>query len=136
MQTASTLSAFEQLLMAGRPNANIDDMLGDAPKVDFCEAALKRDSTSNSYLVTVIFVCLFGLSVTGLLFIAVSILYSKKLQSHPQPMIAWICIAEACMSYNAIVEVLNPVYIICYFSLYKFLGVSLFHSDMDYDEYR
>ena len=51
-------------------------------------------------------------------------------------MIAWICIAEACMSYNAIVEVLNPVYIICYFSMYKFLGVSLFRTDLSNEDFR
>lgn len=50
----------------------------------------------------------------------------KKLQSHPQPMIAWICIAEACMSYNALIEVLNPVMIICYTKSYQILGYSLF----------
>ena len=51
-------------------------------------------------------------------------------------MIAWICIAEACMSYNALMEVINPVYMICYFSMYKVLGVSLFKTDMTEDDYR
>ena len=46
-------------------------------------------------------------------------------------MIAWICIAEACMSFNALMEVLNPVGIICYFSFYRILGISLFHYHMD-----
>jgi len=112
------------------------DSLGDAPNVDFCDNVLNRTSTTSSNLVTVIFVSLFVLSVTGLLFIAASIFFSDKLQSHPQPMIAWICIAEACMSYNALLEVINPVYIICYFSLYKLLGVSFGKTHMSDDTYR
>ena len=48
-------------------------------------------------------------------------------------MIAWICIAEACMSFNALMEVFNPVYIICYFSFYRILGYSLFKTDMSED---
>jgi len=29
-------------------------------------------------------------------------------------LIAYICIAEACMSFNALVQVIGPVYFICY----------------------
>jgi len=46
-------------------------------------------------------------------------------------MIAWICIAEACMSYNALMEVINPVFVICYFSSYRILGYSLFRFDQN-----
>ena len=46
-------------------------------------------------------------------------------------MIAWICIAEACMSWNALVEVISPVTFICYFQTYRFLGFSLFKTNMD-----
>ena len=50
-------------------------------------------------------------------------------------MIAYICIAEACMSWNALMEVLNPVYVICYISSYKILGYSLFKGgDLREDE--
>ena len=41
-------------------------------------------------------------------------------------MIAWICIAEACMSFNALMEVLNPVTIICYFSFWRIFGYTTF----------
>ena len=37
-------------------------------------------------------------------------------------MIAYICLAEACMSYNALIEVINPMYFICYTSSYKILN--------------
>lgn len=46
-------------------------------------------------------------------------------------MIAWICIAEACMSWNALMEVINPVSFICYFQTYRFLGFSLFKTNMN-----
>ena len=85
-----------------------------------------RVSSTKTDIITLIFVVLFSLSVLGLIFIATTILYSSKLQTHPQPMIAYICIAEACMSWNALMEVLNPVYVICYISSYKILGYSLF----------
>jgi len=41
-------------------------------------------------------------------------------------MIAWICIAEACMSYNALIEVINPVMVICYLSTYRIYGWTTF----------
>jgi hypothetical protein len=98
----------------------------------FCDEYL---DTSNSdevtNIVTAIFCVLFALSVLGLVFIATTIMCNKKLQTHPQPMIAWICIAEACMSYNALMEVLNPVTVICYFSSYRVLGFTLLHDHID-----
>jgi len=50
-------------------------------------------------------------------------------------MIAWICIAEACMSFNALMEVINPVDVICYFDSYRLLGMSLFKTDMSEETY-
>ena len=49
-------------------------------------------------------------------------------------MIAWICLAEACMSYNALIEVLNPVFFICYFSTYRILGYTIFKDTHDMNE--
>ena len=37
-------------------------------------------------------------------------------------LIAMICLAEACLSYNALFQVLDPVYISCYFGLEKLLA--------------
>lgn len=79
-------------------------------------------------MITLIFVALCCLSMFGLIFIATTILYSKKLNTHPQPMIAYICIAEACMSWNALIQVLNPVYVICYLNSFKILGYTLFKT--------
>jgi hypothetical protein len=46
-------------------------------------------------------------------------------------MIAWICIAEACMSYNALIEVMNPLYFICYFSTYRIFDYTTFKKPSD-----
>ena len=100
-------------------------MLGDDPPA-FCDPYLSDEGSGNSDLIRLIFALLFFFSVMGLIFIATTIMYSNKLQSHPQPMIAWICIAEACMSYNALMEVLNPVMVICYVSAWRILGYTLF----------
>ena len=101
--------------------------LGLAPP-KFCEMYL--DTESQNDVVRLIFFVLFLFSVMGLIFIATTIMYSNKLQSHPQPMIAWICIAEACMSYNALMEVLNPMFVICYLSSWRLLGYTV-GKDMD-----
>ena len=83
-----------------------------------------------------VFFIFFALSAFGLIYIATSIMSDKKLQSHPQPMIAWICIAEACMSYNAFIEVLNPVTFICYISSYRLLGWTLFKDVETENDYK
>ena len=96
---------------------------------EFCEPFLDSAQSTSSTVedaITFTYVALFALSVLGLIFIASTIVYNDKLQTHPQPLIATICIAEACMSYNALMEVINPVLIICYFSTYRILGYTLF----------
>ena len=62
-----------------------------------------------------VFFGLCTLSISGLLIIAGTIIFNKKLQAHPQHLIAYICIAEACMSYNALILLFGPTYISCYF---------------------
>ena len=74
-----------------------------------------------------IFVLLFLMSVAGLAFVSITIFYDKRLQAHPQPLIAYICVAEALMSWNALLQVLNPVYISCYFGLDQILSWTLFN---------
>lgn len=44
-------------------------------------------------------------------------------------MIAWICLAEACMSYNALIEVLNPVWVICKLGTYRLLALTYFEIE-------
>ena len=47
-------------------------------------------------------------------------------------MIAWICIAEACMSYNALIEVINPMIVICYIGSYKIFGMTTGKDETEY----
>lgn len=76
-----------------------------------------------------IYIVLWLLSTVGLLFIATTIFYNQKLQAHPQMLIAYICMAECCMSYNALVQVVGPVYATCYFGLDKMFAWTLFQGD-------
>ena len=122
----SVADVFQEFLLREDPEPeNYDDV------DEFCaKYSFTSDTTSTDvYMFT--FVSLFIISVLGLLFIASTIFYNNKLQSHPQPMIAWICIAEACMSWNALMEVINPVSVICYFSFYRVFGITIFHYHMD-----
>ena len=119
------------------PPLTFDDgiIVGQKPP-EFCEKYLNESSGGDIYveIIRLLFCVLFALSVAGLIFIASTIMFNKKLQTHPQPMIAWICLAEACMSYNALIEVLNPVFFICYFSTYRILGYTIFRDVKDPDE--
>jgi hypothetical protein len=69
------------------------------------------------------FAGLAGFSIIGLSFIATTIFMNKKLQGHPQPMIAIMCVVEACMAYNALIQVIGPPYFACYFYLNKFMAI-------------
>lgn len=44
-------------------------------------------------------------------------------------LIAQICLAECCMSWNAFIQVVGPVYINCYFGLSKIFSFSLFQGE-------
>lgn len=57
---------------------------------------------------------------------AQTIFYNVKLQTHPQLVIAYICMAEAMMSYNALIQVIGPVYVSCYFGMDQVLSWTLF----------
>jgi hypothetical protein len=74
-----------------------------------------------------IFIVLFIFSVTGLAFVSLTILYDKRLKAHPQPLIARICVVEALMSYNALLQVLNPVYVACYLGLNQVMSWTFFN---------
>ena len=50
-----------------------------------------------------LFFALCLLSVLGLAFVATTIFSNKRLQAHPQMLIAYICVAEACMSFNGLI---------------------------------
>lgn len=54
-----------------------------------------------------------SISIICLLVVSFTIFIDKRLRSHPQPLIAYICLFEAMMSWNALMAVLNPVYVSC-----------------------
>ena len=113
------------------PSSHNGNILGAAAPA-FCDDYLQN--TGGKYdVIRLAFFILFMFSVMGLIFIATTIMYSNKLQSHPQPMIAWICIAEACMSFNALMEVLNPVMVICYLSSWRLFGYTI-GADMETED--
>ncbi len=95
--------------------------------MNYCEQyiiAFNGNSTTNQTSANVqrlLFTGLFIISVIGLIFVACTIIYNKKLQAHPQMLIAMICLAEACLSYNALLQVIDPVYFSCYFGIEKLL---------------
>ena len=88
-----------------------------------------EDSSSSQQVYRLVYVLLCAFSIGGLIFISSMILYNKKLQSHPQLLIAYICIAEACMSWNALLEVINPISIICYLDMEYMFARSIFQSE-------
>jgi hypothetical protein len=79
-------------------------------------------------------VLLFVLSIAGLAFVSLTILFDKRLRAHPQPLIAYICIVEALMSWNALLQVLNPVWVSCYFGLNQILAYTTGHFQASFDQ--
>ena len=75
------LSPFEMLLEAA-VGAEHESSL---PPLDepFCNSFNFSEVNTRQQVYTFVFVSLFCMSVIGLLFIATTILYSDKLQSHP-----------------------------------------------------
>ncbi|MFO0116786.1 MAG: hypothetical protein ACK521_03965 [bacterium] len=76
---------------------------------------------------------LFAASIAGLAFVSMTIIFDKRLRAHPQPLIAYICIVEALMSYNALLQVLNPVWVSCYFGLNQILAWTNFAFNASFD---
>ena len=77
------------------------------------------------------FASLCFLSITGLIFIAITIFRNPKLQAHPQKLIAYICVVEACMSWNALMQVIGPVLVLCYFGAEQIWSYTVPNQSMD-----
>ena len=85
-----------------------------------------NSSTANSeYALFLIYTLMAFCSIICLCIVALSIFYNKELRLHPSPIIAFICICEAIMSWNALIMYLTPKYVVCYANLYIFLSVSV-----------
>ena len=57
------------------------------------------------------------LSMFGSMFVATIIFSSKKLQVHPQRLIAYTCMSEAISSFNGVIWAMNTEYVIDYLDL-------------------
>lgn len=110
------------------------DVEGWTNCADFVENYGDKVDSQEVEVERFIFAGLFTLSIMGLLFIASTIFSTKKLQAHPQPLIAWICVAEALMSYNALTQLLNPNYVACYFGLEKVWSYTVFNFNPTQEE--
>ena len=66
----------------------------------------------------------------GSMFVATMIFSSKKLQVHPQRLIAYTCLSEAISSFNGVIWAMNTKYIIDYLDLHVVFARSvLFQND-------
>ena len=69
-----------------------------------------------------IFASLAILSILSLTIVALSIICNKKLNTHPSPLIAKICIVEAIGCWSALMRYIRPKIVICYFQSYALFG--------------
>jgi hypothetical protein len=74
------------------------------------------------------------MSIAGLAFVSLTILFDKRLRAHPQPLIAYICIVEALMSWNALLQVLNPVWVSCYGGLNQIFAWTTGHFNASFEQ--
>jgi hypothetical protein len=81
---------------------------------------MNKDSNSSELkqVQRAIFSALAIMSILGLGIVALTIFKNKKLNAHPSPLIARICLVEAVMCWNALLRFLNTEIPICYFKLY------------------
>ena len=79
----------------------------------YCEAyntlnatltAEELDENRNLYIQRALFLILAIFSITGLSIVALTIFYNDKLNQHPSPLIARICLVEAIMCWNALMR--------------------------------
>jgi len=77
-----------------------------------------QSNDEASQIKRAIFTALAFLSIMGLMIVAGTIYTNKKLNAHPSPLIATICLVEAIMCWNALFRFLGPAVPVCYFKLY------------------
>ena len=67
-------------------------------------------------------------SMLGSMFVATMILSSKKLQVHPQTLIAYTCMSEAISSFNGAIWAMRTTQIIEYLDLNTLFSMTFFYS--------
>ena len=74
------------------------------------------------------------LSMFGSMFVATMIFTSKKLQVHPQTLIAYTCLSEAISSFNGAIWAMGTEFIIEYLDLHIVFARSVLFNDAAKDE--
>ena len=72
----------------------------------------------------------------GSVFVATTILFSKKLQVHPQRLIAYVCLCEAISSFNGVIWTIDTEIVIKYLELEKLLKGTIFYAHLNEDTLR
>ena len=87
-----------------------------------CENYVEISSDQkNAYQIRGYMAILSGISILCLVTVAMTIMSDKRLQQHPQPMIACICVVEAVLNFSALIQLFDPTYVGCYFNLHNFM---------------
>lgn len=105
-------------------NDTWDDMSTFCTDEILTQFSTQDNKTQTLYIQRAIYCTLAVLSILGLIIVALSIFYNKKLREHPSPLIARICLVEAIMCWNSLMRFLEPKYIICYFNQYAILAAT------------
>lgn len=104
----------------------------DTKVTQFCsDRSLIIADRSNEYVSRLVSVVLAILSMMGLITVALTIFYNKKLRQHPSPLIAYICIVEAINCWSSLLRFLKTSTIICYFNLYTIFDYTRFKNPKD-----
>jgi hypothetical protein len=83
---------------------------------------------SNIFLDTALMIFVGLISMLGSLFVATTIMFSKKLQAHPQTLIAYTCICEAISSFNGVIYTIGTTRTICYLDMHQLFSWSVLFS--------
>lgn len=67
-------------------------------------------------------------SMVSSLFVAITIFYNPKLRIHPSKLIGFMCICEGMSCFNALLWVINPIDVSCYFGLHYLYSWSMFRK--------
>ena len=65
-------------------------------------------------------------SMVSSLFVALTIFYNPKLRIHPSKLIGFMCICEGISCFNALIWVIGPIDISCYFGFHYLYSWTFF----------
>ena len=105
--------------------------------VNFCKCIIDQINKVNKrnnygFMVMTSIYAVFGIiSIMALSVVALLVRSNKKLQGHPSPMIANICILEAILCWNSLIKFLKSTYIVCYFQFYALFSVTTKTSNFE-----